>query len=230
MFFNGKFPARSLVIYVVYVFIVFCVSPYSYGQSGRRAAPTPVPTTTTPSQPIVSGEDKPSVAEPGQKIKPPNGFAIPSILVAGEVVHKYAYYSSNDLDQALKECVNRLTATPKITNATRIGKLDYTEAKARAKQETDTYILWISFITSVDGLGNMILDYADYAILTPNTATRLTSGRVKSGQRSVVATGGVIGLPTGRNGRPSSIAARHEMREIARQIPGILMRGGWLAR
>lgn len=196
------------------------------GQSGRRTtlvtpSPSPTPQATTPVKPTPDLED-----DDIPLTKPADAPKISSILVAGEIVHDYKFYKSNDLDTALKECVSRLRAITSAKNAEKIGTLRYNEAKTRAK-DGDDYVLWIAYVSKDDGYGNMRIDYADYAILMPRTGRRLTFGQVRPGARSVVGTGGILGLPTSKT-RSSPVAVRNEMKEIARQIPEILVHGGWM--
>ena len=197
-------------------------------QSGRRlnvAAPTPTPTpivATTTTKKTTDVDDDTSLIKPSD-------VSISTFLVAGEIVHDNLYYKSNDLDNALKECARYLRESRKSVNATKIGKLNFNDAKERAKSETDAYVLWISFVSKNDGYGNMRIEYADYGILMPKTGKRLMNGRIKAGERSIVATGGVLGLPKTTT-RSSAAAMWLEMREIVRQIPEILIHGGWLRR
>lgn len=195
-------------------------------QSGRKA-PAARPAPTPPSVKLPEGA---RTAGPKETPKPEPIPADAKILVAGEVVHDYAYYSSSDLGTALKECVYAFRSGPMIVDAAKLGKLDFTEAKDRARQQTDAYILWISFVTTQDDRGNMRVAYADYAMLMPKTGDRLTFGRLKPNARTVVGTGGILGLPTPSRPRNSPVQARLEMKDIARQIPAILGRGGWLGR
>lgn len=197
-------------------------------QSGRRsnvAAPTPTPS------PVLSAAETPKprlIDDEVPQVKP-SDVSISTLLVAGEFIHDNLYYKGTDLDNGLKECVDRLRKSQRPVNATKIGKLNFNDAKERAKKETDAYVLWISFVSKNDGYANMRIEYADYGILMPKTGKRLMNGRIKAGERSVVATGGVLGLPKSTT-RSSSASLYLEMREIARQIPEILIHGGWLGR
>lgn len=197
-------------------------------QSGRRknvttptTAPTPVLNSAETEKPPVTEDETPSLQ--------PSDVSISTLLVAGEIVHDNLYYKGNDLDNALKDCVRNFRDGYRPVNATKIGKLNFNDAKERAKKETDAYLLWISFVSKTDGYGNMRLDYAEYAILIPGTGKRLTNGRIKPNETSVVATGGILGLPQNRT-RSSPISFNREMRDVVRQIPEILIHGGWLGR
>ena len=147
------------------------------------------------------------------------------MIVSGEIVHDNVYFSSNVLDLTIKECMNALkgSGVPDVTNG---GKMKFNEAKDRAKSEAEKYVVWISFVTHTNGLGSMVVDYADYAVLTPKTSFRITSGRVTPGETSVVGRGGVLHIPAGRTNRSSLLLS---MRSVAREVAGVLVHGGWLA-
>ena len=100
--------------------------------------------------------------------------------------------------------------------------MTYPEAKEQAKKETDKFILWFGFAAKDDGYGNMYIDFIQYAVIKPKTAKVLTRGQVKPGQ--IQYPGGVTQIPTVRR-RMSSLS---EMKDGARQIAAILLRGGWL--
>jgi hypothetical protein len=222
---NTKRKLNCKCLYLALLaFVLFGVQNVG-AQSGRLVSvptPSPTPNVITTTKETAATDDETSLIKPSD-------VSISTLLVAGEIIHDNLYYKSNDLDNALKECARYLRESHKPVNATKIGKLNYTDAKERAKTETDAYVLWISFVSKTDGYGNMRIDYADYGILMPKTGKRLMNGRIKAGERSVVATGGILGLPQNRT-RSSAAALRLEMREIVRQIPEILIHGGWLGR
>lgn len=146
-------------------------------------------------------------------------------MVVGEIQHDYAVFRSTYLGGALEECVDELkTHSKPRLNASKGGKLNFTEAQKRARKETDIYVLWIGFVVKDNGLGRATVDFIDYAVLIPQTGKRLTYGRVSPEQTSVVAQGGVLNLPP--RSRRSSVSAALDAG--ARQIADILIRGGWL--
>lgn len=203
------------------VCLIFFGSQLAFGQSGRRSTATPTP---TPSVPQTAVKTTVPADEPAQTVKPADAAVVRSVLVAGEVVHDYTYYKSTTLDSALKECANRLRNSRRVPNVTKIGKMGFNDAKERAKKENEAYVLWISFVARDDGYGNMLIDYADYALLIPKTGHRLTYGRVKPGERSVVSTGGILGLPKPSNNRRSPY---RQMENAVWQITDLLLHGGW---
>lgn len=106
---------------------------------------------------------------------------------------------------------------------TRGDKMDFEDAKEPAKKETDTFILWLGFITTNDSSAVMYLDYTQYAILTPQTAEFVTKGTIEPRLTEIGYPGGVLQLPTTRRLPTLSTG----MKESVRQISVILKNGGW---
>lgn len=201
-------------------------------QSGRKVTrPVAVPAPTATPEPSTLPASNETAPDPDgdSPTRPQEAPPMRSLLVAGEVVHPYAYYNSNEMDIALRECVRSLKAHRGVTDAVRLGKLKYEDAKKEAKLQTSAYVIWISFLAVDDGYGQMMIKYADYLVLEPKTGTRVTFGRIRPDVYSPVATGGVLGIPTVRP-QSSPVLARNQMKSIARQLPEILAHGGWLER
>lgn len=193
-------------------------------QSGRRK---PLTGAGTVSAPTVASEPakSPEVVEErsdGRSVK------VTSMLVTGEIFHPYAYYNSSFLGSAIKECVKALKAHP--VGAAKAGEMDFSKAKELAKKETEVYVLWLGFETKDDGAGNQVLDYVDYAVLLPQTAKILTSGRIEPGEASPAITrGGVLSLPRTRTTtRSSPVQANRQMRLVADEVVRRLKLGGWI--
>lgn len=194
-------------------------------QSGRQrpASPTPTPAASQPKKDV-----KGSTVE-AESSKTPALSAEASILVVGQIVHGYAYYSSSYLDSALKECVYALSMGRRSLKPIRGGKMDYTQAKERAKLNTEDRVLWISFVTSDDGMGNTLISYAEYALLGPGRDQVLTRGRIDPAKSGVLSRGGIIGLPSGHP-RQTRGSMGPTMKSIAREVSSALLRGGWFDR
>lgn len=206
---------RRQYLLLVYLAATLCFSQAALAQSGRRQNKR----ISSPPPPIVV------VAEPAvnpQSVKPP--VRVSSVIVSGEIVHHYAYFRSSYLDTAVKECTNRLRERLRTAlDITKGGKMNLNEAKERAKKETDTYVLWLSFVTEDNGSGVMSISYIDYAVLMPQTAKFLTSGRVVPGQQEVVNPGVVVRIPSSSS-RPSALV---QMMVGAREVADRLRGGGW---
>ena len=202
------------------VLAIFCFYQMTHAQSGRRVQKN-------------SSTEQKSTTEAASATTETNAPAdeipvrISSLTVIGEVQHDFAYYSSNTIDIALKELVRTLKSyTKSLSEITRgDGKTNYAEAKELAK-ESEAFVLWLGFSAKNDSYGKMYIDSIQYAVLIPKTAKVLTRGEIEPKQNSVLTTGGVLNLPKSR--RRSSATALLEMKEGARQIAAILVRGGWL--
>lgn len=194
--------------------VAFCFAQTIAAQSGRRSGKS------------VELPKPPAAVEPAtgaQTIK--SSVVVSSIVVVGEEQHDYAYYRSSYLDSALKECVNSLKARPQAAlDVAKGGKMSLKEATERAKKETNTFVLWMGFVSVDNGYGDMTIDYIEYALLTPQTAKALTSGRVSPADSVIIGQGGVMRLPS----RPKRPSALSQMKAGVREIAGNLIHGGWL--
>lgn len=204
---------RYLLPVCVLLFFCFCLP--AAAQSGRRnknaaPSPTPVPATAaeTKSDPLVR---------------------VSSIIVFGELQQDNRFYRSNELDRALKEFVRTFKERPlprrlSSLDVAKGGKLSFTEAKERAKKETETYVLWIGFVGETASCGDMVITRIDYALLVPQIGKALTHGQIVPGQSNPLLTGSVLRLPSVHKHADS----RQQMREGARTIAARLVTGGWL--
>jgi hypothetical protein len=202
------------------VLLIFCFYQTVAAQSGRRINKNP--SSVQQNAPIEAKSTETEQDAPTNEMP----VQISSMIVVGEVQHNFKLYKSNEIDVTLKECVTMLKSSSKalseITKGS--GKMGYKEAKELARKEIDTFVLWIGFSAKDDGYGNMYIDTVQYALLTPETAKVVTRGEIQPKQNGVLSSGGVLNIP---NGRRISIAML-QMRDGAREIVGILLRGGWL--
>ena len=148
------------------------------------------------------------------------------MLVVGEIQQNSTFYKSNYVEGALKEFISftKLVSktAPEMTRGEK--KMSYSQAKERAKTETGKYVLWIGFMAKDDGWGNLYIEVAQYALFKPQSGKVLTRSQVRPGQESIV--GGVKQIRVDR--RRTSAGEYSEMKDAARQISAILLRGGWL--
>ena len=207
---------------------IFCFSQTTDAQSGRR-----INKNTASSEQNAPVDAKPAetvkeIVKQTEKEIPMNetSYRISSMIVAGEVQHNFTFYKSNEIGAALKECVRVLKSSSKSLSevARGDGKMSYKEAKEQAEKETDTYVLWLGFWAKDDGYGNVYIESVQYAVITPKTGKILTRGEIDPDQTGVVSTGGVLNIPK-INRRTYALM---QMKDGARQIAGILLRGGWL--
>jgi hypothetical protein len=203
------------------VLAIVCFYQITAAQSGRR-----INKNTASSEQKAPPETKSTETE-NEVRKDETPVRISSLTVVGEVQHNFTYYNSNEIDIALKELVRMLKSSSKspseITKGG--GKINYKEAKEQAKKESDTFVLWLGFVAQNDGYVNMYIASLQYAVLMPKTAKVLTRGEIDPGQNRVVTSGGVLQIPTGRK---NSATALLQMKQGARRIAEILLRGGWL--
>lgn len=219
-----KFSGKNYkVFWVLCLAAAFCFCQTVEAQSGRRAnrgaASKPLPSDVSPPK-----IDSPVISKPDEKIL--------SLIVLGRKNDNAAFSSSSDLNTVLKECVKTLEEYAlksgsglTVTKADKKWKLE--EAIERAKKETTAHILWLEIGMSGDVLGNERLNYLDYAIIAPQTGTRVTSGRIQPGRLDPsIGQGGVLQLPTDNRRRGSVSPAT--LRDKAREVIHQLIRQEWL--
>lgn len=217
------------VLLFLSVLAILCFYQPTLAQARRQKKPaTPAPTEQTAPAETKSApvETKPAAAIDDDE-KPSVPVRIGSLMVVGEMQHNFTFYKSNDVENALKEFTSFLKFISKTAPLMTRGsdKMSYTEAKAQAKKETDKYVLWMGFAAKDDGYGGVYIDFAQYAVIEPQTGKVLTRSQVKPGQNSIV--GGVKQVRVDR--RRISAGAYSEMKDCARQIAAILRGGGWLS-
>lgn len=201
------------------VLAIFCFYQITAAQSGRRVKKNDASTEQKPAT-----ESKPTETK-NETQKNETPVVISSLTIVGEVQVESGYYRSNYIDAAFKECIRILKSSKSLSEITKgSGKTSYTAAKELAEKETDTYILWIGFAAKDDAYGGMYIDSVQYAVLMPKTAKVLTRGQIEPKQVGVLDSGGVLNIPDIRK-NPSDLT---QMKDAARQIAGILLRGGWL--
>lgn len=203
---------------------ILCFYQSAVAQSGRRLSkPTPTP---QPSPPTAAPKTaiKPASSEPADEAEAtkPDDVQIKSILISGEIQHTNRFFRSTYLGSTLKETVETLKKMRPAMEATKGEKLTFTEAQAKAKKETDVYILWLGFAVTNDAWGNNFIQFVEYAVLIPETGKRLTYGRVKLGESTFVNKGSVLQLP---KQCPYDLSY---LKITAREIVYRLQRYGWL--
>lgn len=193
---------------------ILCLYQITTAQSGRKKN-----TGATPTEPPVTETVKtePQNTEPKVYIK--------SLKIVAKLEHNSLYFYSNDLKDAMKQLERDLSRRYRFSSleVTRGQKMDFEEAKELAKKETDTFILWLGFVTKDDSSSIMYLDYTQYAILTPQTAEFVTKGTIEPRLTEIGYPGGVLQLPTTR--RLPTLS--NGMKESVRLISEILQKEGW---
>lgn len=218
-----KFSGKNYISFLIFCLVAVCFCQTIDAQSGRRA------NKGTAAKPLPSDVDVPKIdlpvsSKPDEKIL--------SLIVLGREKNNSPFSYSSDLNTVLKECVktleeHALKSGSGLTAIKADKKWKLEDAIERAKKETTAHILWIELGTGIDGLGNEWLNYIDYAVITPKTGTRVTSGRVQPGRLDPsIGQGGILQLPTDRRARrrisPSTL------RDKAQEIVFQLIRQEWI--
>ncbi len=221
----SKITCRALLF--LCLMAIFCLSQTATAQSGRRNKEKTKPAeqqTTTVEAKTPQTDAKTAETDETDDQTP---VRITSLRIVGEVQYDAVLYRSNELDNAIKEFIRFLKLTSKAAPVmTKGGKATYAEAKEQAKNESDTFILWLGFMAKTDGYGNMYIDSVQYAVIKPQTGKILTRAEIKPEQTQMISPGVRLPAPTVR--RSSPVRMRNEMNDCVRKIASILARAGWL--
>ena len=156
--------------------LLFGLIDSTEAQSGRRAAKpqpasTPTPTPASPSTPDSPNTDLPLTPVLGglqQKVQ----------LIIGRQPTRRHLQSE---DVIFANFVKRLSQYPNVL-ATSVGDLNHTEAVIRARTETESFVVLLSFEIDNFQRGTIILNspdlQIDYLVLAPRTGKKQTTGKV----------------------------------------------------
>lgn len=215
---------KNIFLFLFYAVLIFSFSPLAQAQSGRRPKTTPTPTPTPASQ-STSAEvkiEKPAESKP-EEIKPTE--KISQLLIAGEMQESsWSWKSKNYLKNTIDDYLDEIKRHRSLQiNAINGEKMTFKEAKERAKKETDTYILWMGFAITNGSSGGAKLDYIEYAILKPQTAKSLTSGRITDADITKMQK--VMGIPSSSG----SLGLGTAMEFVGRNLIDKLINLGWIS-
>ncbi len=200
---------KNKFLLIFCAFAVLCFYQSGIAQSGRRPKPTPIPIPQT-----IAEKSTPNSKE----IRPP--VKIESLLIVGEVHDDYWYSTSDPLGLTLKQSVKQLESHPKLTvKASNGGKMNFKEAQDRAKSETEIYVLWLGFVMKKGDSASV--DYVEYAILKPESAKKVTTGRINPESLSKLK--GVLGIPSTK-----LLKEVYPLKYVARGLIYKLIDEGWL--
>lgn len=183
---NPSSPLKSRnYLLLVSAVAILCCSTAIRAQSGRRAAqPRQEPTPVAATSPQTAQAEQPTVS---------------SIIVGGDLIHNIKKYggANDNIKDAIKICMARLNYDPpmEVING---GKMNLNQAKERARKETKSYVLWFELgVQFTEGLRmEPYLVFIDYAVLMPQTAKFLTSGRVLPSDFKNILSETVLRVPT----------------------------------
>ncbi|MBX7172735.1 MAG: hypothetical protein K1X72_17325 [Pyrinomonadaceae bacterium] len=214
---------KNVLLFLFYVVLVLGFSQLAKAQSGRRPKTTSTPMPTPASQ-SASAESKTEKTEPEpEEIKPTE--KISQILIAGEMQESsWSWKSKNYLKNTIDDYLDEIKRHRSLQiNAINGEKMTFKEAKERAKKETDTYILWMGFAITNGSSGGAKLDYIEYAILKPQTAKSLTSGRITDADITKMQK--VMGIPSSSG----SLGLGTAMEFVGRNLIDKLINLGWIS-
>lgn len=204
---------KQLYFWFICAVLIICLSQTSTAQSGRKKNPNITPTETSVQETVTTEHPQ---TEPQVHIK--------SLKIVAQLDHDATYFRSNDFRDALKELERDLSLRYRFSLKVERGdKMDFEEAKELAKTETETFVLWIGFVVKSSSSGVMYFDFAQYAVLMPQTAEFVTKGIIEPRQTEIVNSGGILQIPT-TAGKPT---LKYGIKESVRRISAILRNGGW---
>jgi hypothetical protein len=215
---NYKYLLASIVT-------AFILAQTAAGQSGRNktTGPTASPSPTASSSPAASASPTTKPADSRSKIRPS------SIIISGKTASDTGHYHSSDVKSASDEIkflfeLFRLPCKP-----VKGGTLTAQQARDRARQETDAYVLWLGINVKTDEsslesiMRGPILDRVDYYLFRPVTGEIEYRGTVDP--RNIVQTNEHgTRLPPRTQGRSRNVDA--DLRRCAFEIMRVVR--GWL--
>jgi hypothetical protein len=200
--------SKCLIISLAATVVLATQTP---AQSGRKKSEPPA------SVPVATPAPVESAVIPSQE-------KISSLVVSGEVTANSVYFRSNYLDLAIKEFIFWMKHEPRpFLAVAKGGKLKFEDALEASKKESERHMLWLAVSTKINGYGEQVVDFVDYAILVPQTGRTLINGRSYPGEEKIVAQGGVIRMPNTAR-RPT---INSQIKQAARDLAFKLKATGW---
>src|SRR5215813_2299878 len=191
---TGAFTALSLLL---------LLASQSFGQSGRRAKPQS-PSTAPPTVDDTTGTNKPETRQ----------IARPVTLVAAKQPTSKRLMSE---DSIFNSFVKQLSQVANVTT-TSVGDLKHQAAVARAKKETDAFVVLLEFDIDSFQNGTIILNSPDLNVkvlaLNPQTGAEKFKGKIYY----KAVGGGVMKRDNWPNGTPIKITPEAVGVEAAEQI------------
>ena len=189
--------------------VLLCLADVA-AQSGRR-------TKTSSSVPPPANTQQTPATEESSRMR--------SIVITGhDIDPDTKEIWSNETSTVAEACSERLKqGKPLGLEIVYGGKMKKTQAAERAKQETNSYVLWFGYRSELVGL-DFVIDYIEYVVFMPQTAKILTEGRVHPNQQKTTADPGrIIRLPTRTRRRQSNgVLLEEGGRQIADRVKGVL--------
>lgn len=206
--------------------VVVVTAQLVVAQSGRRKSPAPIPS-PAPSpanqQPAETTEPAAPTKSSATTAQPRSAFHPAAFIITGKTtVEDAKSYGSDDVHDVTREIKFMFEFQDLPAKIVKGGKMTREKAIARAKQETDSYVLWLDIREefSVVGLRPITtLKRVDYVLLMPGTGEvvrQFTVDPDKIVQKSEQGTP----LPPRTQGRTTNLTTQleHCAWEIARVL------------
>jgi hypothetical protein len=161
---------KRIYMFALLVMAIICLSQSALAQSGRRIKREPsTPQQTAPTETRQEALTAPQATPPAP--------AVNAIIVGAEIVQDGYKVHTNEQNDAIKSCMERLKERP-ILNVIKGGKMKRAEAMERAKLETEAYVLWMEIKTRNIDLFYTEVVVINYYVFTPKTTKVLIEGQI----------------------------------------------------
>lgn len=197
-------------------------------QSGRRNTPGPTPTPTpatsvSPStSPSSTSASTPAPVDSGEKSNRPKFHPKAFIITGKTITEGFKSYGSDDVGDVAEEIEFMFDFQHFPARIVKGGKMTREQAIARAKQETDSYVLWMEIVERSE-VANLraitTVDHIDYILLMPGTGEVVRKFTLDPGK--IVQTNGQgTPLPPRMQGRTRESGV--QLRQCAWEISRVL--------
>lgn len=151
----------------------------TFAQSGRtrRLEPPPTSSPATPVSPSTSptstsASSTSAPVDSGEKTARPKFHPTAFIIMGKTKTEGFKSYGSDDVQDVAEEIKFMFELQRFPARIVKGGKKTREQAVARAKQETDSYVLWMEIIERAELAGTRVIttvDHIDYLLLMPGT-------------------------------------------------------------
>jgi hypothetical protein len=160
--------------FAILIFILL-ICEASLAQSGRNKKPAPTPSPSADQTPTSSPSASPS-PQPAQPEASPTPdperpkFHPKALIVTGRAIFQSKSWWRSDDVKAVADNIKSMWDLERVpVKIVKGGKLTRIQAVARAKQETDNYVLYMEIHVVDAGLTRERVDHIDYVLLMPQT-------------------------------------------------------------
>ena len=196
-------------------------------QSGRRKTPGPTPTPTpvsgSPStSPSSTAASTTSPVDSGEKATQPKFHPKAFIITGKTKTEGFKSYGGDDVGEVADEIKFMFEFQHFPARVIKGGKMTREQAIARAKQETDSYVLWMEIVQSMEVVNlraNPTVEHIDYILLMPGTGEVVRKFTVDPG-KIVQKNGQGTPLPPRTQGRSRDSGV--QLRQCAWEMSRVL--------